>query len=392
MFRFLHTADWQVGKPYRHIQDETKRAVLQRERLAVIHRIAALAKEHQVDAVLVAGDLFDSPTPTSGVLLEVLEAIGAMDVPVLVIPGNHDHGGAGSVWHRDDLRRHQPELAANLQVLLQRRPVELEQAVILPCPLLRQRDSRDPTFWLRDRNWDALAADKPRILLAHGGIQGFAARDYDDGGSAQGQSLNRLDLQAIPDGVIDYTALGDWHALMQVNASTWYPGTPEQDRFDRGDNNQRSQVLLVTAARSEPPQVKVLATGVLRWHTLQMQLNGGEDIDQLEAQLQACVGNRIAKDLVRLEVDGGLNLAEHARWDQLCRDLNDRLLRLRVKGSLRHMPEESERQALIDQQDNPLVAKVASELQQRIDAQDNQELAGRALVELHRLIHRIQDN
>ena len=90
MFRFLHTADWQVGKPYRHIQDETKRAVLQRERLAVIHRIAALAKEHQVDAVLVAGDLFDSPTPTSGVLLEVLEAIGAMDVPVLVIPGNHD--------------------------------------------------------------------------------------------------------------------------------------------------------------------------------------------------------------------------------------------------------------------------------------------------------------
>ena len=174
MFRFLHTADWQVGKPYRHIQDETKRAVLQRERLAVIHRIAALAKEHQVDAVLVAGDLFDSPTPTSGVLLEVLEAIGAMDVPVLVIPGNHDHGGAGSVWHRDDLRRHQPELAANLQVLLQRRPVELEQAVILPCPLLRQRDSRDPTFWLRDRNWDGLTAEKPRILLAHGGVQGLS--------------------------------------------------------------------------------------------------------------------------------------------------------------------------------------------------------------------------
>ena len=169
VFRFLHTADWQVGKPYRHIRTRPN-ALYWRERLAVIQRIAA-RRGHQVDAVLVAGDLFDSPTPTSGVLLEVLEAIGAMDVPVLVIPGNHDHGGAGSVWHRDDLRRHQPELAANLQVLLQRRPVELEQAVILPCPLLRQRDSRDPTFWLRDRNWDALAADKPRILLAHGGIQ-----------------------------------------------------------------------------------------------------------------------------------------------------------------------------------------------------------------------------
>ena len=56
------------------------------------------------------------------------------------------------------------------------------------------------------------------------------------------------------------------------------------------------------------------------------------------------------------------------------------------------MPEESERQALVDQQDNPLVARVASELQQRIDAQGTQDLASRALVELHRLIHRIQDN
>ncbi|MGB1416812.1 MAG: metallophosphoesterase family protein [Synechococcus sp.] len=389
MFRFLHTADWQVGKPYRRIQDDSKRAILQRERIAVIARIASHARDHQVDAVLVAGDLFDSPTPTSGVLLEVLEAIGRMTVPVLVIPGNHDHGGAGSVWHRDDFRRHQPELAGNLQVLLTRKPLELDQAIVLPCPLLRQQDSRDPTFWLRDRNWDGLTAEKPRILLAHGGVQGFAARDYDRDDEDQGQTLNCLDLNALPTGAIDYTALGDWHGLMEVTPSTWYPGTPEPDRFDRGNANQRSQVLLVELERGERPQVKPLPTGGLHWHTLAVSLNGPADLDRLDRDLKHHLNGRVARDLLRLEVSGSLNLRDQQRWDQLCSDLSDRLLRLRVKGSIRQAPDSLELQELIDQQDNPLMARVAAQLRATMNTEQTGDLAHLALVELHRLIHQI---
>jgi DNA repair exonuclease SbcCD nuclease subunit len=37
--RFLHTADWQIGKPYRQISDEQKRFKLQQERLNAIGRI-----------------------------------------------------------------------------------------------------------------------------------------------------------------------------------------------------------------------------------------------------------------------------------------------------------------------------------------------------------------
>ena len=392
MFRFLHTADWQVGKPFRQIQEGSKRAILQRERIAMIHRIAGHAREHTVDAVMVAGDLFDSPTPTSSVLLEVLEAIGHMTVPVLIIPGNHDHGGAGSVWHREDFRRHQPDLAANLQILLNRRPLELDQAVVLPCPLLRQRDSRDPTFWLHGVDWDKIPENKPRILLAHGGVQGFAARDYDSDDDDQGQALNCLDLNALPSGSIDYVALGDWHALMEVTPSTWYPGTPEPDRFDRGEANQRSQILLVNVARGTPPEVNPLSTGRLRWHNLTVSLNSSMDLTQLEQQLQDCLGGRVARDLVSIEVEGSLNLADQQRWEQLCTDLNNRLLRLRVKGTIQKTPDIGELRALIEQQENPLVARVASQLQEKIDAEETSELANLALVELHRLINRIPED
>ena len=61
---FLHTADWQLGKPFAGIADPQKRALVQQERLAVLDRIAAAAQESGAQFILVAGDLFDSPSAT----------------------------------------------------------------------------------------------------------------------------------------------------------------------------------------------------------------------------------------------------------------------------------------------------------------------------------------
>lgn len=61
--RFIHTADWQIGKPYRQIANEQKRFKLQQERLNAIGRIRDAARIQDAAFVVVAGDLFDSPTP-----------------------------------------------------------------------------------------------------------------------------------------------------------------------------------------------------------------------------------------------------------------------------------------------------------------------------------------
>ena len=59
---FLHTADWQLGKPFARVADPDKRALIRQERLNVIARIGQVAKEHGASFLLVAGDLFDTPT------------------------------------------------------------------------------------------------------------------------------------------------------------------------------------------------------------------------------------------------------------------------------------------------------------------------------------------
>lgn len=389
MLRIIHTADWQIGKPYGTVTDEQKRFRLQQERLAAIGRIRDVVRQQNAQLVLVAGDLFDSPTPAATAVLEVLELIGEMGVPVLVIPGNHDHGAPGTVWHRDDFQRHQRQMAPNLQLLLENQPVLLDQAVVLPCPLLRNKDSRDPTQWLRGLDWNALPADRPRIVLAHGGVQGFGGQDYEADEEAQASANNLIDLAGLPADQIDYIALGDWHNLKQVSSQAWYPGTPEPDRFDQGDDNQRGQVLLVDLQRGATPEVQPLPTGRIRWHNLKVRFSGDGDLDRFERQLEELTGGRVARDLLRLELSGSLSLAGHRRFQQLIDDLQNRLLRLRIKGECQQAPEADELEELTARSEDPLIAQVAQQLQQRLSGESDpdSEEASRIRTALCELFH-----
>ena len=59
-FRFVHTADWQIGRQYQRFEPEDAAALFE-ARFAVVQRIADYATQHDCDAVLVAGDVFDAP-------------------------------------------------------------------------------------------------------------------------------------------------------------------------------------------------------------------------------------------------------------------------------------------------------------------------------------------
>ena len=96
--KFIHTADWQIGKPFAGIGDQYKRSLVQNARIDAIKRIAVVAQDQSARFVLVAGDLFDSPSADKTTVAEACSAIGGIGAPVYVIPGNHDHGGPGSLW------------------------------------------------------------------------------------------------------------------------------------------------------------------------------------------------------------------------------------------------------------------------------------------------------
>ena len=212
----------QIGKPFAGIRDQHKRSLVQQARIEAIKRLGVVAKDSSVEFVLVAGDLFDSPSADKSTVSAACSAIGEIGLPIFVIPGNHDHGGPGSVWVQDFFLREQSALAPNMTVLLEPAPHECESAVLLPCPLLRRSLAVDPTEWLRSSDaYVDLPTDKPRIVLAHGSTQAFSGQWEDD--EDDGAVGNLLDLSRLPDGEIDYIALGDWHGTKEVHANRWPP-------------------------------------------------------------------------------------------------------------------------------------------------------------------------
>ena len=75
-FRFIHTADWQIGKVFRFVDDAAMGA-LQLARLEAITRIGELALEYHVRDVLVAGDVYDHAIPSSHTRNQAIERMRA---------------------------------------------------------------------------------------------------------------------------------------------------------------------------------------------------------------------------------------------------------------------------------------------------------------------------
>ncbi len=375
---FLHTADWQVGAPHARVEDAEKRALVRRERQAVIGRLGAVAREHGAAFIVVAGDLFDSPRPDRATVSAACSAIGALGLPVYVIPGNHDHGGPDSLWEQPFFLQERAALAPDLHVLLRPEPLELEHAVLLPCPLLRRHEPQDTTAWIRGLDF-ANFGSKPRIVLAHGSVQDFGPAGDDD--ESDGAS-NRLELERLPLDEIDYLALGDWHGMKQVGPKAWYAGTPEPDRFPR--NNEPGHGLVVTVERGSPPGVEAIKTGHLRWHNLEFDFTDDADLEQLEVLLAEATRARAGEDLVRLTLRGSLGMSARAGLEQRLETWRARLLRLRLHDQLRLNPSTGEMEALTQRSDAPLAARIATRLLEESRSSDP-EVAATALAALREL-------
>ncbi len=213
--RFLHTADLQIGKGFGQFPNDVA-GELRAERLKTLKRIASLARDRSVDAVLIAGDCFDNAVADE-TLRRLKVALEPFEGTWVLLPGNHDPAIAESPWSR--LRR--LFLPANVIIADEPTPIAIgSDAVVLPAPLRRRRDLADLTEW-----FDTAVTDDRlfRIGLAHGSVREFLPETS--------EAANPVVCDRAERARLDYLALGDWHGRLQVSERTWYSGTPEPDRF-----------------------------------------------------------------------------------------------------------------------------------------------------------------
>jgi DNA repair exonuclease SbcCD nuclease subunit len=299
MVRFLHTADWQLGKQFENLgAPPDKLAFLRQGRMDVVRRIGQLAIDRSVDAILVAGDVFERNEVGDQLIREALAAMRQVKIPWLLLPGNHDPAGPASVWDRIG-RIGCPE---HVHLLHSTEPVLLAGGglAVLPAPLTRKHQFTDPTEGFGQQVTSQAAV---RVGLAHGSLRNRLA--------PAAEQHNMISDTRADEGHLDYLALGDWHSCKEVAPRTWYAGTPEPDDFD-----QDSGAVLIVELRGPgvAPTVERVQVGSYRWHNLRAQLQSPGAVEQLRACL-ASVTEPLASAVVHLEVRGAVSLSERAAID-----------------------------------------------------------------------------
>ena len=365
-FRFIHTADWQIGKVFR-FADAPAMAGLQLARLDAVTRIGKLALEHKVDHILVAGDVYDHATPSQHSRDQVIERMRTYtSVRWHLLPGNHDPYQSNGLW--DQLRRR--GLPDNIHAHTEPAVTVIEQdvAALLPAPLQHRRTLVDPTSWMDEACTDDALI---RIGLAHGAVYGF--------GTHEEQRSNPIEPTRGQTARLDYLALGHWHGERKVNDRCWYSGTPETDSFQT--QGRGTALLIEIDGPDESPQVTSLRTGQYRWESLTEQLESLQDIDFLDRKLRTLDGDP-NRTLVNLTLTGALSLAELQHFQaKIAEGAAAALYHLRVdREDLYPEPTDAD----LDSIDPGGIVRAAAD-KLRATAEGNGSDAGLALAALHRL-------
>lgn len=309
MTRILHTADWQLGLRVSAAKGELGPR-LRDERFRAVERIAAVARARAVEAVVVAGDVFDDNQVGPATLQRARDVLASFaPIPVLLLPGNHDAAEPGGALAR--LRDGRPELP-HVHVLLDHEPRDLGALVVYPCPLATRHVPDDPTAHLPPRDPDDR---RVRVAVAHGGVLDFGAAEVP----------NLIDADAVLARGFDWLALGDWHGRYEVGPRAAYPGTPEPTRFKERDPGH---VLLVEIDEAGAlPRVEAVNVAGTTWiEPDAVDVHTAADVDRLAAWLAAI--DRPSATLVRLSVRGALRPDDRLALDRTLDAHAETLLRL----------------------------------------------------------------
>ncbi|GAA1271016.1 exonuclease SbcCD subunit D [Kitasatospora nipponensis] len=251
--RLLHTSDWHLGRSFH-------RESLHDAQRTFLDHLVAVVRERRVDAVLVAGDVYDRALPSLeavGLFDEVLHRLAALGVPTVFISGNHDSArrlgvGAGLIRQAGIHLRTDPDTCAEPVLLADGHgPVAVYGLPYLEPLLVRER------FGLArgghaavlgaamERVRADLAARPPgtrAVVLAHafvtGGAPSDSERDIAVGGVASVPA-------ALFEGV-HYAALGHLHGAQTLAPHLRYSGSPLAYSFSEA--RQRKTMWLVELA------------------------------------------------------------------------------------------------------------------------------------------------
>ena len=274
--KILHTSDWHLGSSLygQKRYDEFE---------AFLKWLATLIQQEKIDVCLVAGDIFDTNTPSNRALelyyqfLNLVTAIPGLQI--IITAGNHDSPSLINAPQQllKQLQIHVfgsiPENPEN-EILVINDHLDQPALIVCAVPYLRDRDIRlsEPGENIEDKTRkleigvqdhyrqvisiakakrDERGGNIPIVAMGHLFVSGGKTVDEDGVRELYVGNLARIRAENLCDG-IDYFALGHLHVpqIVSGNDSIRYCGSPIALGF--GDAGQQKQVAIVDFGLENP--------------------------------------------------------------------------------------------------------------------------------------------
>lgn len=331
--RFLHTSDWQLGLTRYYLGPDAQ-ARYTADRFDALRRLGELAGETGAAFVVVAGDVFETNRVDRRTVLQALEALRTVPVPVLLLPGNHDPLDAASVYRSRTFLRHRPDCVQVLDDDARLEPLAGVEVVGAPWP------NKRPGVDLVAQRTERLepAAGLLRILVAHGAVDTLAP-DPDDPEVIS----TTLAREALAAGRVHYLALGDRHSVTRVDDRVWYAGTPEPTSFDEEAPGR----VLVVDLDHDGCRVEERPVGRWRFRDLHAELSTEADVEGLGVRLADLEDK--PRTVLRLTLAGHLPLHARVELDRVLEDAGELFAAVddhTPAGGLALLPDELDRDEL----------------------------------------------
>ena len=299
--KFFHIADLHLGRMLYHIP------LVEEDQPFWVEQFLLAVDEHQPDAVVIAGDIYDRKVPSVEAMKlfdHLITELAKRDKYVFVIPGNHD--SSARLSHvRGLLAMHRIYIAGELERDLQRVTVHGEETDVTfyLMPYLFPRLAADERVLGRDdlSTYDEAARallavqeideSSCSVLVAHQNVLANGVPPEHSESETIIGGLGEIECSAFD--AFDYVALGHIHNAQRIGRETArYAGCPIY--YDFSELNRDKALTLVNIhgkGRIEVERIEIPLKHMLRREsgTLKELLEAGSRMEDKEKYYIQCV-------------------------------------------------------------------------------------------------------
>ncbi|MFW1054308.1 exonuclease SbcCD subunit D [Vibrio parahaemolyticus] len=248
--KFIHTSDWHLGRQFHNVS-------LLEDQQAVLEQLIQYIENNPVDAVIVAGDVYDRSVPPT-IAIELLNRVvkricGELNTPMILISGNHD-GAERLGFGSEQMKRSRLHIISNFEDMLTPVVIETKAAGHVAFYGMPYNDPEQVRYvykepvsthdeahkLLAEKITEQFQSEHRNILISHcfvdGAIESESERPLSIGGSDRVSHEHFLNF--------DYVALGHLHQP-QKKGEEYIRYSGSLMKYSFGEQNQKKGFTLV---------------------------------------------------------------------------------------------------------------------------------------------------